>query len=141
MTDENDHIAWLRMYSRAIDRRDLSDAAQVCGHFLCPCCKFPTLSECAGDEICDICKWQDDGQDDGDAAVHYGGPNDEFTLNEARRNFLSHGNMYANFSGQRHLDRPHVNRTALINYIRRVMDGVEKLDVAHLNQLAGKLNV
>ncbi|MEK3797022.1 CPCC family cysteine-rich protein [Peribacillus sp. FSL H8-0477] len=30
----------------------------------CPCCGFPTLDERDAYEICVLCKWQDDGQDD-----------------------------------------------------------------------------
>ena len=33
----------------------------------CPCCRFPTLSESNAFEICLICWWEDDGQDDRDA--------------------------------------------------------------------------
>jgi hypothetical protein len=29
----------------------------------CPCCGYLTLTEKAGDEICQICFWHDDGQD------------------------------------------------------------------------------
>ena len=31
--------------------------------YACPCCGYPTLSEPAGYEICDICSWEDDGGD------------------------------------------------------------------------------
>ena len=29
----------------------------------CPCCGYPTLTERAGYEVCRICAWEDDGQD------------------------------------------------------------------------------
>jgi hypothetical protein len=32
--------------------------------FRCPCCKYKTLSERAKYEICAVCFWEDDGQDD-----------------------------------------------------------------------------
>jgi hypothetical protein len=32
--------------------------------FRCPCCKHKTLSERAKYEICAVCFWEDDGQDD-----------------------------------------------------------------------------
>src|SRR5690606_15709062 len=41
----------------------------------CPCCGHPTLGERAGFEICPVCFWEDDGQDDVDAHVERGGPN------------------------------------------------------------------
>lgn len=33
----------------------------------CPSCGFPTITERMNYEICSICNWEDDGQDDGDA--------------------------------------------------------------------------
>ncbi|HDV6321953.1 TPA: hypothetical protein RJR38_003806 [Burkholderia multivorans] len=30
----------------------------------CPCCRSKTLRERGGFEICSVCFWQDDGQDD-----------------------------------------------------------------------------
>ncbi len=56
----------------------------------CPCCGHPTLGERAGFEICPVCFWEDDGQDDVDAHVERGGPN-RGTLWEARANFLKFG--------------------------------------------------
>ena len=53
--------------------------------FVCPCCKYPTLSEVGGYEICDICSWEDDGQDD-PHADEGSGPNG-ISLTEARENF------------------------------------------------------
>ena len=54
--------------------------------FSCPCCGYPTLAGRGTDEICKICWWQDDGQDD-DADEVYGGPNRDYSLNDARSNF------------------------------------------------------
>ena len=41
----------------------------------CPCCGYPTLSERGRYEICGLCFWEDDGQDDDDADTCRGGPN------------------------------------------------------------------
>jgi len=60
----------------------------------CPCCGFPTLSEAAAYEICELCNWEDDGQGDADAVVVRGGPNGSYSLAEARRNFCEHLVMY-----------------------------------------------
>lgn len=38
-------------------------------------------------EICPVCFWEDDGQDDHDADHVRGGPNRGLSLTEARRNF------------------------------------------------------
>ncbi len=42
-------------------------------------------------EICDVCFWEDDGQDDFDADVVRGGPNGGLSLTEARANYRRFG--------------------------------------------------
>ncbi len=51
--------------------------------FTCPSCGFPTLNENGGYEICTICDWEDDGQDDPNADKNQGGPN-KISLTESR---------------------------------------------------------
>lgn len=53
----------------------------------CPCCGCKTLSKRAAFEICEVCFWEDDGQDDIDANENRGGPNGQLSLTEARINF------------------------------------------------------
>ncbi|TDB49551.1 CPCC family cysteine-rich protein [Bacillus sp. CBEL-1] len=60
----------------------------------CPCCKCLTLEERGNDDICIVCDWEDDGQDDPYADKVYGGPNGEYSLSQARENFKAHGTMY-----------------------------------------------
>ena len=60
----------------------------------CPCCGFPTLGGRATYEICAICDWEDDGQDDHNADEILGGPNRDYSLTEARGNFKARGSMY-----------------------------------------------
>jgi hypothetical protein len=74
-------------------RRTFEDA----GRATCPCCGYPTIAERGVYEICSLCAWEDDGQDDaahrpaGVAAVDPDtvarGPNHDYSLGEARRNF------------------------------------------------------
>jgi Cysteine-rich CPCC len=59
----------------------------------CPCCGASTLSKRSAFEICDVCGWEDDGQDDSDADVVRGGPNGTLSLAERRENFRRHGNV------------------------------------------------
>ncbi|WP_084385056.1 CPCC family cysteine-rich protein [Novosphingobium naphthalenivorans] len=59
--------------------------------FRCPCCRFATLSERGGYEICPVCFWEDDGQDDHDAELVRGGPNGSLSLLQARVNFAEYG--------------------------------------------------
>jgi hypothetical protein len=56
----------------------------------CPCCRCKTLHERGGYEICPVCFWEDDGQDDYDADIVRGGPNPT-SLTEARHNFKEFG--------------------------------------------------
>jgi hypothetical protein len=57
----------------------------------CPCCGCKTLSERGGFEICPVCFWEDDGQDDHDADDVRGGPNGALSLTEARVNYRRFG--------------------------------------------------
>jgi hypothetical protein len=56
----------------------------------CPCCRFRTLRKRAVNEVCPICLWEDDGQDDHDADVQRHGPLFE-SLTSARLNFKEFG--------------------------------------------------
>jgi len=55
--------------------------------YRCPCCRFTTLAERGGYEVCPVCSWEDDGQDDHDADEVRGGPNSDVSLTQARENF------------------------------------------------------
>jgi hypothetical protein len=63
--------------------------------FLCPCCFMPTLAERGVGDICPVCFWEDDGQDDPHADEIWGGSNDGFSLAQARANFAANLTMYA----------------------------------------------
>ena len=57
----------------------------------CLCCGSRTLTTPAVFELCPVCWWQDDGQEDVDADVVRGGPNGTLSLTAARANFLACG--------------------------------------------------
>ncbi|MFD0321268.1 CPCC family cysteine-rich protein [Lysobacter gummosus] len=57
----------------------------------CPCCGGETLDERGQYEICSVCHWEDDGQDDDDADEIRGGPNRDLSLTQARANYLQFG--------------------------------------------------
>jgi len=63
-------------------------------HYTCPCCGYPTLGERGAYDICGLCNWEDDGQDDPHADEVWGGPNGSYSLTEARENFTRHKIMY-----------------------------------------------
>ena len=50
----------------------------------CPCCGYPTLEERGIFEICKLCNWEDDGQDDSYVDEVWGGPNYELSLTASR---------------------------------------------------------
>jgi hypothetical protein len=78
-------LAWFAEYAARLD-------AQPPGLLLqCACCGCRTLGERGGFEICPVCFWEDDGQDDHDADVVRGGPNDSLSLTRARENFRAFG--------------------------------------------------
>jgi cysteine-rich CPCC protein/uncharacterized protein DUF2442 len=64
--------------------------------FQCPCCKFKTLYGRGQDEICQVCFWHDDGQDEADAERALGGPN-RLSLRDAQRNFDRFGAIEERF--------------------------------------------
>jgi hypothetical protein len=63
--------------------------------YTCPCCGFPTLQVRNLYDCCTVCFWEDDGQDDQDADKVWGGPNIDYSLSDARRNFLNYLSMFS----------------------------------------------
>jgi hypothetical protein len=81
----------------------------------CPCCRLPTLTERASYDICIVCWWEDDGQDDNNADIVFGGPNGSYSLTEARKNYAKHGHMYAEGDGISVVETPSKARRDLIH--------------------------
>jgi hypothetical protein len=103
--------------------------------FNCPCCGFPTLRERNGFEICVICWWEDDGQDDADAGDVRRGPNGKYSLSAARANFVAHGHMYDLGHGIGVVERPSPERVLLLAYVRGILEGREALDEGKLQSM------
>jgi hypothetical protein len=57
----------------------------------CPCCGAASLHEQGCWDICNVCWWEDDGQDGNAADEVWGGPNAGQSLSSARLNYLKHG--------------------------------------------------
>lgn len=69
------------------EKRKLVDAfldAHRIPYCTCPGCAYPTLRERGGYEICDVCNWEDDHQDDPVADEIWGGPNGTLSLTQNR---------------------------------------------------------
>ena len=60
----------------------------------CPCCGSPTLQARGDYEICLLCDWEDDNQNVFQAKEVWGGPNGDYSLEEARNNFEKNLIMY-----------------------------------------------
>lgn len=84
---------WFERYAKSLNDGVLKPAVEGVA-YTCPCCGYPTLSERGAYEICSICDWEDDGQDDPRADEVWGGPNGQYSLSEARGNFQNHLTMY-----------------------------------------------
>lgn len=91
-------LIWLKFkfnsYSNEYLRKQLS-LNEVSGDepslISCPCCGFNTIDERAAYEICPVCWWEDDGQDNKNADISMGGPNEDISLTQARINYLKFG--------------------------------------------------
>jgi len=66
----------------------------------CPCCGYKTLKGRGQDEICEVCFWQDDGQDQADADIALGGPNGSLSLTDAQANFRRFSAVHERFKSK-----------------------------------------
>ncbi|CAN5520199.1 hypothetical protein BH09VER1_BH09VER1_51490 [soil metagenome] len=74
-----------------------ADATEETHPVRCPCCAYHTITKRAGFELCPVCWWEDDGQDDHNADEIHGGPNGNLSLAEARSNYLLCGAAHPRF--------------------------------------------
>ena len=93
-------LAWFDEYTGRLDNQPPELPLR------CPCCGCKTLSERGAYEICAVCFWEDDGQDDYDADVVRGGPNGALTLTKARANYCRFGACDQRMSGNVRVPRP-----------------------------------
>ncbi len=83
-------VEWFQEYAARLDH-SVSMPPKEGINYRCPCCGCRTLGERGGFDICPVCLWEDDGQDDEDADVVRGGPNGELSLTQARSNYKEFG--------------------------------------------------
>ncbi len=74
--------------------------------YRCPCCRYKTLRGRGHFEICEVCFWEDDGQDEHDASEVRGGPNGMLSLQQARANFTEFQACEEQFRGKVRRPRP-----------------------------------
>lgn len=94
MNDLNKRRKWFDEYARKVALK-INGESIIINRFTCPCCGYPTLNERAGWDICHICNWEDDGQDDQDASKIRGGANHGYSLDMGRDNFEKYLIMYS----------------------------------------------
>ncbi len=92
--------------------------------FTCPGCGYPTLTMRGSYDICDICNWEDDNQDDSEADKVWGGPNGNLSLTENRINI---GKLLTHYSDTLktpiNLDPIYVLHT--IKFYQKKKEGIE----------------
>jgi hypothetical protein len=89
-----DRRQWFREYVQRIEL-GTTNPPRLGVRYPCPCCGYPTLEiRVGGFEICNLCGWEDDGQDDPHADEVWGGPNYELSLSQARSNFERYFDKY-----------------------------------------------
>ena len=82
---------WFAWYMSQIETKSVRLGRVEGLRYPCPCCGYCTLNERGGDDICPVCFWQDDGQDEQDADTIRGGPNRLLSLTQARANYKAFG--------------------------------------------------
>lgn len=82
---------WFEWYVDQLDHHSVHQPRQEEAAYRCPCCGCKTLPERGGYDICPVCFWEDDGQDDPEADMARGGPNYGLSLTQARANYRSFG--------------------------------------------------
>lgn len=97
----------------------------------CPSCAFPTLSERGAYDICIICGWEDDGQDDWNADKMTGGPNGNMSLLESRiqigkelKELANNQNGTVNVEPSEVLNILHQRDTFLKDYVSKNIEGL-----------------
>ncbi len=94
----------------------------------CPSCGYPTINGRGAFDICPLCGWEDDGQDDAERgpsgsprpADVVGGVNSDYALTEARRNFAEYVTMY------RPTDRDFERERAQTDVKRRIIAAYDR---------------
>jgi hypothetical protein len=90
---------WFDWYVEQLASNSVQSPEGTVGPYRCPCCGCITLDERGGYDICPVCFWEDDGQDDHDEAIIRGGPNGALSLTQARANYHEFGACERRFLG------------------------------------------
>jgi len=109
---------WLQGRYAGARNEFLASRLQIIGHdypqiiggpapqLACPCCGACTLGSRGDYEICRVCWWEDDGQDNHNANKVMGGPNYQLSLTRGRINYLVSGISDPSRNDLRELQEP-----------------------------------
>jgi len=86
-------LQWFKQYTDRLSE-GVVEPPKSGVRYQCPCCGYPTLRERGAYNICFLCNWEDDGQDDPRADEVWGGSNAHYSLTHARNNFKKYFLMY-----------------------------------------------
>lgn len=81
--------AWATVEGRIRAFEELREQLSEIG-LPCPACGYPTVRSRSSYEICEICRWEDDGTDRSQPDKP-SGPNRDVTLRQAATNLVRHG--------------------------------------------------
>lgn len=95
--------------------------------FTCPGCGFPTLDERGVYDICDVCNWEDDNQDDESSDEIWGGPNSNLSLTQNRLDIGKTLLQLADSLGGKINDNPNEVISILTNHDKRMKTMNDKI--------------
>ena len=84
---EAEHEQWLNWYMDKLEHHSVRSTRTSSPSYRCPCCAYKTLCSRGHYDRCEVCGWQDDGQDEEDAFTERGGVNGFTSLVQARTNY------------------------------------------------------
>jgi hypothetical protein len=87
----NPGLDWFHRYNEVFLDHSTQRKRENRQTYQCPCCQNITLFSRGDFDICPVCYWEDDGQDNPDVDEIRGGPNGVLSLSEARRNYQKNG--------------------------------------------------
>src|SRR5579863_7782582 len=77
---------WFYQTIQDMDKKSIFAPPKQGVRYRCPCCHYKTLEERGGYDICPVCFWEDDGQDDEDADTKRVFSPNHMSLTQAREN-------------------------------------------------------
>lgn len=128
-------MSWVEKYILALEKKPETGYKKFDGYYLCPCCYYPTFSSRPEFDICPLCNWEDDGQDDHNANEILGGPNHGYSLTEARQNFKQYFTMY------RPSDIYHFERTTIKKQLGKIIKDLTIIKREIITQYNSLLNI